>query len=55
MKIDVRELKERVNAHIIALTKEHEILSEAMTATTTFTTETQDFLKGKQRMQLALI
>ncbi|HFK6935251.1 TPA: T7SS effector LXG polymorphic toxin [Listeria monocytogenes] len=47
MEIDVRELKERVNDHITALTKEHEILSEAMTATTTFTTETQDFFKGK--------
>ncbi|HAC0715878.1 TPA_asm: hypothetical protein GYZ54_15325 [Listeria monocytogenes] len=47
MKIDVRELKERVNDHITALTKEHETLSEAMTATTTFTTETQDFFKGK--------
>ncbi|MBC1499646.1 hypothetical protein HB943_03450 [Listeria weihenstephanensis] len=47
MKIDVRELNELVNENITALTKEHETLSDAMTATTTFTTETQAFFKGK--------
>ncbi|MBC2005514.1 hypothetical protein HCA78_17230 [Listeria booriae] len=47
MKIDVRELRELVNEHITALTKEHETLNDAMTATTTFTTETQEFFKGK--------
>ncbi|MBF2349062.1 hypothetical protein IA935_07350, partial [Listeria marthii] len=47
MKIDVRELNELVNENIAALTKEHEVLSDAITATTTFTTETQEFFKGK--------
>ncbi|MBC2319669.1 T7SS effector LXG polymorphic toxin [Listeria booriae] len=47
MKIDVRELREFVSDHITALTKEHETLHDAMTATTTFTTETQEFFKGK--------
>ncbi|EAC3819509.1 hypothetical protein KW17_05120 [Listeria monocytogenes] len=47
MKIDVRELRELVNEHMTALTKEHETLKDAMTATTTFTTETQEFFKGK--------
>lgn len=47
MKIDVSELRELVSDHITALTKEHETLHDAMTATTTFTTETQEFFKGK--------
>ncbi|MBF2349411.1 hypothetical protein IA940_07600 [Listeria marthii] len=47
MKIDARELNELVNENTAALTNEYEVLSDAITATTAFTTETQEFFKGK--------
>ncbi|MBF2599157.1 hypothetical protein IA929_03965 [Listeria seeligeri] len=47
MKIDVRELSEIANNYIIELNNEHELLTDAISATTTFATETQEFFKGK--------